>query len=567
MNYEQNKRLSQLLSSVDKNSVGPDKIFLEQLKEKSTAEFIASSIDEVKNTQTKTLIPICRIIMNSKITKIAAAAVIIIGLLFILNNNDSFIDGSSLALGQTIEKMKEMPWMLFTNKIQKSPVEESWLGFKSGVRAFKSNGSMPFMYYNNEKEGVEYTYSPDRYEKDVIYLVKGQDEFYPLEAEQNMPETAFEMTEKIIESVVGINQKVKRKVVNQNGEKVEVITATIASDDSNVEIRRSIGRNLILSTKKDYSKNSNQSDYTCTFSYPADGPKSIYDLGAPKNAQIKDVSIPSEIADLMRKLKTIRQTTLTNYVALSLPTDIKQIPTSFTDSKPEYYFSIKDKLASLIWRRGDEGCLSMGYFSSQNAPPTIASISENIQKASDSFVTVSSSIYKVNEGKVYSYKMVDAKPVQDDYRAIVESLASNIFIELINWPYIMVLRNIPFRWKISSAVGADNEPLIKIERGGFEAAGPGRSMSYTYSWFINPARNYVCQRYEHGLPDEEPREITEITGFAKTADGQWYPHIIKKTINQNAKGQVQQQVISRIIYLQENPEFPKGIFDPNNFPK
>ena len=511
-----------------------------------------------------------RIIMKSKITKFAVAAVILIVMLFILNRNGSFIDVSSLALGQTIDNMKKMPWMLVTTKMQKSPVEEHWFGFESGVRAYKSSGNMSLMYYNNLKQGVEYTYSPNRFENGVIYLLKGQDEFFPPEAEQNVPESVFEMTEKIIESLEKETQKVKRKVVSKNGEEVEVITAAIASnpekpDDSKVEIVRSIERNLVLSVKGKYG--TNQDDYTSTFSYPADGPGSIYDLGVPKDAHIKDVSIPSEIADLMKKMKTIRQTSLTNYVALSLPADIKQIPTSFTDSKSEYYFSIKDNLASLIWRQGDERCHSMGYFSSQNGIPSIASISENIQNASDSFVTVSSSIYKANEGKVYSYKMVDAKPVQDDFRAFVESYANNIFIELINWPYIMVLRNIPFRWKISSVAGADNEPLIKIERGGFGAAGPGRNMNYTYRWFINPARNYICQRYEYGPPDEEPREITEITEFAKTASGQWYPHIIKKTINQNVKGEAQQQRISRIIYLQENPKFPKGIFDPNSFPK
>ena len=249
------------------------------------------------------------------------------------------------------------------------------------------------------------------------------------------------------------------------------------------------------------------------------------------------------------------------WFALSLPADIKQLPTSFTDSKPERYFSIKDNLASLIWRQGDERCHSMGYFSYKNDIPSIGSLSDNIQNASDSFITVSSSIYKANERKVYSYKMVDAKPVQDDYGAFVESLASNIFIELINWPHIMVLQNVPFRWKISSVAGADNEPLIKIERGGFGAG------NFVYSWIINPARNYICQRYEYGPPNEEPLEKTEILEYAKTESGQWYPHIIKKTVNQNTNGEVQQQVFSRIIYLQENPELPKGIFDPNSFPK
>jgi hypothetical protein len=502
-----------------------------------------------------------RIIMKSSITKLAAVAMIIIAVLIGIYYSGGSIDGSSVALGQAIENMKKMPWMLITTQEKNIVVEKQWFGFDSDILAFKSNRNGEFTYYNNEKEEFEYTYSPERFQQGVIYYSRDQNEFLSPGKGQSVPETAFEVTGKIIEDLEKETQKVKRKIVNQNGEKVEVIAATIASDGSKVEIRRSIGRNLILSIKKDYSKKSNLSDYTCTFSYPVEGPESIYDLGVPKDAEIKDVTIPAEIADLMKKLKTIRQTTLTNYVALSLPAEIEQIPTSFTDSRP-----IEEHLASLIWRKGNERCDSRGYFSSPKGAPTIGSISGNIQSASDSFVTVSSCIYKAEEGKIYSYEMVNAKPVHDEYRAVIESMGGKIFIELINWPYIMVLRNFPFQWKISSVMGTDNETLIKIERSGVGTKGTAFGNDI-YRWFINPDRNYICQRFEYGNAGQEPVERIDVLEYAETESGQLYPHIIKKTANRLINGKEQQQTSSRIIYLQENPVFPNSIFDPNTFPK
>jgi len=73
---QKNERLSQLLSVTEKNTAEPDKEFLDKLKEKSTAEFLAFCANDTKKSQI--VFPIWRIIMKNKITKIAAAAAIII---------------------------------------------------------------------------------------------------------------------------------------------------------------------------------------------------------------------------------------------------------------------------------------------------------------------------------------------------------------------------------------------------------------------------------------------------------------------------------------------------------
>jgi len=83
------KRISSLLSSVQKQSVVPDRQFLDNLREKSTGEFLTFSANDTKNSKTKTSIPIWRIIMKSKITKLAAAAVIIVAVFIAFYQFDS----------------------------------------------------------------------------------------------------------------------------------------------------------------------------------------------------------------------------------------------------------------------------------------------------------------------------------------------------------------------------------------------------------------------------------------------------------------------------------------------
>jgi hypothetical protein len=68
-------------------------------------------------------------------------------------------------------------------------------------------------------------------------------------------------------------------------------------------------------------------------------------------------------------------------------------------------------------------------------------------------------------------------------------------------------------------------------------------------FWLNPARDYICQRrfdtqgYEH-----------KVTEFGRTEDGHWYP------------AQIEWDALHTTIYLEANPEFPEGIFDPKRLP-
>jgi len=72
------KRISSLLSSVDRQANEPDKQFLEELREQSTSQFVAYSTDSSQQSETSAIsVSMWGIIMKSRITKLAAAAVII----------------------------------------------------------------------------------------------------------------------------------------------------------------------------------------------------------------------------------------------------------------------------------------------------------------------------------------------------------------------------------------------------------------------------------------------------------------------------------------------------------
>jgi hypothetical protein len=101
------KRISSMLSSVNQDTNEPDKQFLEELRERSTAEFAAHSADS--NQKSEKTIPISkwRIIMKSPITKLAAAAVIIFAVLVFIHQFGGSIDGTSVAWARVIETIEK----------------------------------------------------------------------------------------------------------------------------------------------------------------------------------------------------------------------------------------------------------------------------------------------------------------------------------------------------------------------------------------------------------------------------------------------------------------------------
>ena len=103
--YE-DKRMSSLLSAVDRGTNEPDRQFLDKLKEQSTAEFLTSSTAGNKQSEETAPISIWRIIMKSRMTKLAAAAVIVVAVLAGIHLFGGSIDGTTIAWAKVIETIE-----------------------------------------------------------------------------------------------------------------------------------------------------------------------------------------------------------------------------------------------------------------------------------------------------------------------------------------------------------------------------------------------------------------------------------------------------------------------------
>jgi len=495
---------------------------------------------------------IWRIIMKSKITKLAAAAVIIVAVLIGLNQFSGSIDGSNVAFADMIKTMKQMPWVHLTGTYVASGENfvESWFCFESEIFASIQYREGKLLY-NNDKDNSEYTYDQ---QEGIIYFsqVGGVNrESASLTSSSFLPEVMINHLSKEASEIT-------RDIIFQNGEKVEIVSATMNQKSSitQIEFRRNVQQNLILSTKVDY-KDATKSLVT-TYDYPETGPMDIYDLGAPADAEIVYLHLSSEIQDLIEKLNSLRKTMLTKYVAISIPSGVGQLPTSFDGRRPERYFTVKDHLVSSIWRKDDERRHSMGYFSKGDVVPSAEELLENIQNSAELLVAVCSNIYKASERRIYRYQILNGKSLRTIRKGAVEDYGSTIFVEQICWPQIVVPRYRSMQWKMEHVTGSNDETLIMIER---------VTGNFVGRWFINPARNYICQKYEHGHSDGTPIRSTEILEYAQTQSGQWYPCRIRRTDHRRVDSEELRETTSRIIFLQENPDFPEGIFDPANLPK
>jgi hypothetical protein len=112
-NKNADENVTSLLSAMDRQAVAPDREFLKQLREHSAREFTAGAPNVSANTPKS--IPIAtlgRIIMKSPITKLAAAAVVVIACLIGLSLWKT--TGSGIALADVLARVEQVKAVRYT---------------------------------------------------------------------------------------------------------------------------------------------------------------------------------------------------------------------------------------------------------------------------------------------------------------------------------------------------------------------------------------------------------------------------------------------------------------------
>jgi beta-lactamase regulating signal transducer with metallopeptidase domain/5-hydroxyisourate hydrolase-like protein (transthyretin family) len=104
--------------------------------------------------------------------------------------------------------------------------------------------------------------------------------------------------------------------------------------------------------------------------------------------------------------------------------------------------------------------------------------------------------------------------------------------------------------------------LTCIEIQGKETIVPGEEFPTITRFYLNPARNYMCQRWHRRQFQQERwwEDGQEVTEYAQTPGGQWYPRRIREYYVPDEQERAPRPDSMYTVVLDTEPTFPAGIF-------
>jgi hypothetical protein len=227
-----------------------------------------------------------RIIMDSKWTKLATAAVIVVAAVLGMYALTGSVDVASITMAQVRQAMEGIDWMqiILRSKIREG-VQTDWYSFASKVEI-------------KADEKGRFSYSDFKTRKDLFWPGEGNFIYESLIETREFAHGAsgpFEM----IEKTLGLAQaqdgaygaEIVKKLGTYQGHKVEIWTAS--------HVRRRSTRTIIVyididkklpiaaTYEREGTDSVNPEHNYIEFKYPETGPADVYEAGAPRSAQIR----------------------------------------------------------------------------------------------------------------------------------------------------------------------------------------------------------------------------------------------------------------------------------------
>jgi len=226
-----------------------------------------------------------RIIMKSKITKLAAAAVIIVAIMLGMYALTGSFDGTSITMAQVRQAMQEIDWVQIVGRSEEESIS-AWYSFASKVQILVDDeGRIIYFDFNAGKRLVWNPGSQDIYESPI-------DEGRQFAGGVS---NIFEGFTKAFDSLEAKGDyKVTRELGTYQGQEVEIWTArrvkgkTGPTHTEKCTMYIDLDKKLpIAATDVKGADGDIQRTNDVEFKYPKTGPADIYEAGAPRSAQIK----------------------------------------------------------------------------------------------------------------------------------------------------------------------------------------------------------------------------------------------------------------------------------------
>jgi hypothetical protein len=272
------------MSGIDEKKI--ERIFENISRFEISPEVTASDLERVRETLTEQVSrqrprepKIWRIIMKSRITKLAAAAVTIIAVLIIINQFGGSIDGTTMAFAQITENMKKMPWM---HAVVEGAGEklEAWFSFERKILMSKRL-SGEIIYHDGLKQIVQ-IYDPDANTITVSYTAA--DELAGMgSSASDFPKSILKLFDEAGNKVIQETGKYKGK-----DSKIYKMSGFLGGMDMRIEMIVDIDKNILLflNQKAFDEAGTLKMEANGYFDYPENGPNNIYEVGVPISAKI-----------------------------------------------------------------------------------------------------------------------------------------------------------------------------------------------------------------------------------------------------------------------------------------
>jgi len=523
---------------------------------------------------------IWRIIMGSKIIKLATAAVIIAVAGLIIHFSGGSVDLSTIAFADISEAMRKAPWMRMSNRGFGGNVEgpiELLIGFKAKIAASKdAKGKIALLNFGQHKS---YEYDPENFTVTIDYLY--EDDF-PAHLS-----SAFSL----LESMQKMSEQQGAHIVttegSRDGEKVQLQDISMGGAGQVVRLYIQPDSKLLLAAQvRVTDPNGNETVAgEIAFDYPQTGPADIYGLGVPQDARIIDKLPKEDFQAIWDNYRRKREVATKEYIAV-----ITQTNSSFGNVITTIDVDYKSDKNHRLEHHSVFNQNTLGQY--EKFWPQYK---EQLGDSFESLLMWTQAHYK-STGNVSVYLhdgQYDFSTRRDDNGSWTKLTKYNspnfkhmprVYLECLGWPTIGKTGHI-----IEDVYARQND-LICIERLQQGTLRSGNiSLPGRFLYYFDPQKDYLClrkvtewcpdaewQEDKNWLEGIEPEKVRngsityeDVTEVVQAPNGHWYPKVI--VIKQSGirkdyeEAPLHVSTVKR-IYLQTNPEFPDGIFDINTLP-
>lgn len=452
---------------------------------------------------------ITQTIVKSKITKLAAAAVVITAVVAGLHHYAGPIDFAAPAFGDVIKNMQQMKWIYFFKEDLQEGTIKQQIWACPDAQILIGKGDNRWVVLLDCKANRKCVYDAQERSITVSYMEEDYAGMYRMYVS-----SPLRLMDEIIDRHTREEAYITRGKARYNGKDAVVYRFEIPLSENVVEQSQWVVDaqthlpiiNEVVRVKADGSV---QRSHRFAFDYPETGPQSIYDLGVPRSATIIDKAPKPDVEEILKTYHNYKDKTLKRYIAIIS-----------VHNKPEY-IEYSDEAHRRVERydltiNGSDWTRRRDFYLQQMGD-TFDSVFRWLKNTD---VMCCAGI-ELHDG-IFYYE-IDAGDTRDGKppsRGREYSLPGHLVH--LGWPRIEFEGNI-----VENNYSRENG-LICIEQ------------EYN-RYYIDPNRDYICQRSGN-------REVVE---FGRTDSGHWYPRKVSD---------------GTTIYLNEDPEFPEGIFEPRSLP-